>query len=280
MLAGKDNYEVCLKEGNCKFEFDIRKVYWCSKLATERDRMLKEIKPGEVLCDAFCGIGPLSVRLAKQDFSNCESYNNKTNKEVKIKESNFNQKNKEAKKKTNKVLANDLNPDCYYYLTKNVKLNKLNEKDDDVNIYCFNMDAREFIKSCINQLKSNSSQEEESNFDGKFPNKPLKVDIIYMNLPKDALEFLDVFKGLFNGCKPEFYEKGKNNLPIVYVYCFAKEISAKQEIIERMRKSLDYEGFNESHIIKIHNIKDVSPKKFMFCVSFRIPEEIGFYKSN
>lgn len=237
--------------------------------------MLKEIKPGEVLCDAFCGIGPLSVRLAKQEKVINQPTNKKANEEKEVK--NVNKNNKEIRQKTNKVLANDLNPECYYYLTRNVKINKLNEKDDDTNIYCFNMDAREFIKACINQLKTHDT--EESNFDGKFPDKPLKVDIIYMNLPKDALEFLDVFKGLFNGCKPEYYEKGKNNLPIVYVYCFAKEISAKEEIIERMRKSLDYEGFNESHILKIHNIKDVSPKKFMFCVSFRIPDEIGFYSS-
>ena len=48
---------------------------------------MKLIKPGEILCDAFCGIGPFSIRAAKKGI---------------------------------KVFANDLNPDCYKYLLLNI----------------------------------------------------------------------------------------------------------------------------------------------------------------
>lgn len=45
--------------------------------------MLTKFKNGDVLCDMFCGVGPLAIRAAKIGV---------------------------------KVLANDLNPDCYTYL--------------------------------------------------------------------------------------------------------------------------------------------------------------------
>ena len=68
-----------------RFKVDISKVYWCSKLGSERTRMIDKIlKEGEVLCDMFCGIGPLAVKAA-------------------------------AKKRI-KVIANDLNPACFDYL--------------------------------------------------------------------------------------------------------------------------------------------------------------------
>lgn len=45
--------------------------------------MLKKFKPGDTLCDMFCGVGPLAVRAAQKGVY---------------------------------VLANDLNPECYKYL--------------------------------------------------------------------------------------------------------------------------------------------------------------------
>jgi len=55
----------------------------------------------------FCGIGPMAIRAAKEAGV--------------------------------KVLASDLNPDCYHYLRKNIVLNKV---ADAVIPFC--MDAREF----------------------------------------------------------------------------------------------------------------------------------------
>ena len=59
-IAGDDSsYETQLMEDKVRFKVDISKMYWCSKLSTERSRMIKDFfKPGQVLCDMFCGIGP------------------------------------------------------------------------------------------------------------------------------------------------------------------------------------------------------------------------------
>lgn len=69
---------------------------------------------GEVLLDMFCGIGPLTIKAAK--------------------------------KKQMKVLANDLNPECFKYLKENIKLNKVEKL-----VLPFNMDAREFVKYIVKQ---------------------------------------------------------------------------------------------------------------------------------
>lgn len=65
-IAGDDStFETELLEDKVKFKVDVSRVYWCSKLGSERNRMIDKIlKKGEVLCDMFCGIGPLAVKSA------------------------------------------------------------------------------------------------------------------------------------------------------------------------------------------------------------------------
>lgn len=234
VLAGKEDFEVSHKEGNINFQFDIRRVYWCSKLSGERDRLLKSFDKKEVLCDAFCGIGPLALRAAKMGM---------------------------------KVLANDLNPECYHYLNHNIRLNKIKED----NIVTFNMDAREFIRASIDQSKY--IKDEEQNFDKKFPTD-LKIDHIYMNLPKDALEFLDVFKGLFNNTKNEVYNK--YSLPTVHVYGFSNARDPKEDLLNRVAQAFDIEKLDEGYLVDLTKIKDVSNKKHMYCVSLKIPPEVAY----
>ena len=65
-----------------------------------------------MLCDMFCGIGPLAVKAAV--------------------------------KKRIKVIANDLNPACFEYIEKNIHMNKV-----DKLVIPFNMDAREFVKHVV-----------------------------------------------------------------------------------------------------------------------------------
>lgn len=85
-IAGDEtSFESEVLEDKVKFKVDVSRVYWCSKLGSERNRMIEKIlQKGDVLCDMFCGIGPLAV--------------------------------KSAVKKGIKVIANDLNPACYEYL--------------------------------------------------------------------------------------------------------------------------------------------------------------------
>jgi len=234
VLAGEPKFEVIHKEGSSKFTFDIRKVYWCSRLQSERDRILKKLKKNEVLCDAFCGVGPLSIRAAKNGV---------------------------------KVLANDLNPSCYEFLNFNIEKNKI--KNDMIT--SFNMDAREFIKTCVDQSKN--FPDEEKNFDKKFP-QDIKLNHFYMNLPKDALEFLDVFRGLFKNTKKSIYSK--DNLPYVHVYGFSNAKDPKEDLYGRIAKAFGIEKFEDNMVEDFCNVRDVSTKKHVFCISFRIPPEVAY----
>ena len=243
VIAGEENYNVEHKEGTIKFKFDLRKTYWCSRLQNERSRVLNLMKKNEVLCDAFCGVGPLALRACKKGV---------------------------------KVYANDLNPDSYEFLNNNIKINKLDKGNFVIKTY--NMDAREFIKTLINLTKINIDEDEE-NADKIFP-VDLHIDHIYMNLPKDAIEFMDIFVGLFKGCKENIYNN--TNLPIVHVYGFAKINEEPHEYLKkRIAKAfkMKYELFKqecEKDIQNIENVRDISNKKVVYCIDMKIPSIVAF----
>ena len=152
LLAGEKVYEVEVREQGVRFQLDFEKVYWCSRLSTERDRVLKLFKKGETLLDLFCGVGPLAVRAAKNGLN---------------------------------VIANDLNPDCYIYLVKNSEINKVDDR-----MMCFNDCARKVARKWYDQHFV-------STLDDKFK----KFHHVYMNLPVDAVEFLDVFQNFLSKSK-------------------------------------------------------------------------------
>lgn len=39
-IGGVPSYETVVTEDKVRFEVDVSKMYWCSKLATERNRMI------------------------------------------------------------------------------------------------------------------------------------------------------------------------------------------------------------------------------------------------
>jgi len=221
VIAGENQLDTELKEGGCTFKLNFEKVYWNSRLQTERDRILIKLNAGEVLCDMFCGIGPLSIRAAKKDVY---------------------------------VLANDLNPDCYDFLKVNAKVNKVEKM-----IECYNMDAREFVKHIV--LK-----------------KEPKVHFghVYMNLPMDAVEFLDVFTGLFKEASREVWNE--ENLPVIYVNGFDTGKTPEEvnnNFLDRISKAFG-ETIDPNTKLDIHAIKDISSEKKMYCVIFKLPKEIAF----
>jgi tRNA (guanine37-N1)-methyltransferase len=176
-------------EDKIRFRVDITQVYWCSKLGTERSRLIERFfKPGEVLCDMFCGVGPLAIKAVKRvrDF---------------------------------KAIVNDLNPAAIKFVEKNLILNKIG---GSVRVY--NMDAREFIKEIVGA--------------GAY------FDHCHMNLPVDAIEFLDVFRGLFK------QNKTWAKLPLIHVYGFIKtdEEDPIQIFIQRISIAMAYKNFSQSDV--------------------------------
>ena len=131
------------------------------------------------------------------------------------------------------VHANDLNPTSFHYLEINAKKNKCH------GIFCYSMDGRAFLH--------------------QLDNTDNGVDFVLMNLPASAPEFLDAFRGWKS-----------TKLPEIMVYCFdSKTLEiAKHNAIDRCVKALGCDISNA----QVHVVRDVSPKKNMYCVSFALPE--------
>jgi tRNA (guanine37-N1)-methyltransferase len=107
VLAGPNKLTTIHKENDVKIFLDLGTVYWCSRLQTERIRILKMIKKGQVICDPFCGAGPHVIPAIKKGAS---------------------------------ALCNDLNPSAIECLKKSLKLNKIDCKVIE------NMDAGLFLE--------------------------------------------------------------------------------------------------------------------------------------
>ena len=119
LLAGQNDYNVHVVEDGISLYFDLRKVYWCTRLEGERTYMIQHIfGRDEVIADAFCGVGALCLRAAVR--------------------------------KGCRVLANDLNPDAVAYCIDSARRNGIEVRNDngDTNDDMFRVqcgDAREFI---------------------------------------------------------------------------------------------------------------------------------------
>ncbi|KAH6767964.1 Met-10+ like family protein [Perilla frutescens var. frutescens] len=150
-----------------------------------------------------------------------------------------------AAKKVKYVYANDLNPCAVEYLEKNCVLNKLERK-----IEVYNMDGRRFIEAVF------ANQETQP------------ITQVVMNLPRDAAEFLDSFKGLFHGLG---LVKGCT-LPRIHVYGFSKAEDPEFDFHERIRIAVSEVGFD----VQMHRVRLVAPGKWMLCASFVLPERVAY----
>lgn len=101
-----------------------------------------------------------------------------------------------------------------------------------------------------------------------------------MNLPATAIDFLGSFNGLYHGHEDLFEPKTTTKLSMVHVHCFSTKsddnVQEHIEICQRITKKLGYEIKPGDENLSIHEVRDVAPKKRMFCASFRIPAEVAF----
>lgn len=163
-----------------------------------------------------------------------------------------------AAKKGCFVVANDLNPDCYQYLQINVKKNHVESK-----VICFNLDAKECFQKTVSGFKDEITK--------KIPKNLSNFNHVYMNLPGDAISFLDMFFGFFKLCDPISW----NNclMPLIHVYSFSEtdEVKSKEILAQRIQNLLP--NFQKDDIIHFHTIKDVSSLKKMYGITFRLRKE-------
>ncbi len=93
LLAGIDTTETEYKEYGCRFNVDVRQVFFSPRLSTERNRISNLVKDGENIINMFGGIGMFSILIAKK--KKCNIYNM------------------------------DINPDAIRLCKKNLELNKI-----------------------------------------------------------------------------------------------------------------------------------------------------------
>jgi hypothetical protein len=152
-------------------------------------------------------------------------------------------------------------------LRENVALNRVAD-----NVTCSNLDARDFIRKLFAQLESEG--------------KPL-FNVVTMNLPATAISFLDVFRGLYakrnlpragaNGAEDEKKAQSRvytqADMPRIHCYCFSRgETLAEmtQKALERVNNVL---GCTPD--VQVWDVRNVAPKKQMFCLSFDLPLACG-----
>lgn len=275
LLVGDNDLNVVQHEQDCEFHFDYARVYWNSRLETEHRRLVEKFQPGQMVCDVMAGVGPFAVPAGKKRIF---------------------------------VWANDLNPHGYEVMEDAVHRNKVSDF-----VTPFNKDGRVFIRDSAKQLleaepvtvtiqpkvrrekkrKADGSQEPQTQpqAPAQVYNRPSVVDHYVMNLPATAIEFLDAFQGVYAGQEALFEPQTSQKLPMVHVYCFSghsdNELDDHVDICERISDRIGYkitpedrvDGSGNSAIeLAIFNVRLVSPKKQMFCASFRIPPEVAFRK--
>ncbi len=64
-VAGIRTYTALYRENNCMFKFDVRKVYFSSKLSYERARIAAQVQDKENVMVMFAGVGPFAIEIAK-----------------------------------------------------------------------------------------------------------------------------------------------------------------------------------------------------------------------
>ncbi|XP_039025739.1 tRNA (guanine(37)-N1)-methyltransferase 1-like [Hibiscus syriacus] len=212
VLAGNHSLVTTVVENGLRFRVDLEKVYWNSRLGTERQRLLSGFNRNDVICDVFSGVGPIAISAAKI---------------------------------VKRVYANDLNPFAFEYLERNSVLNKLERK-----IKIFNMDGRRFINAMFSSEKAHS------------------ITHVVMNLPNDAAEFLDAFRGVYRD-QPRDKEL---NFPTIHVYGFSKARDPEFDFHERIRIALQEVAVN----VDMRRVRLVAPEKYMLCASFILPRSVAF----
>ncbi len=93
-LAGKNTKEVTHKENNITLKFDVEKVYFSVRLATERKRITQQVKPGEDVLVMFSGCCPYPITISKNT-------------------------------KAKEITAIEINPIAHKYALENIKLNNI-----------------------------------------------------------------------------------------------------------------------------------------------------------
>jgi len=152
-LAGVDKRETIQVENKARLKLNVETVYYSPRMANERLRISKLVKPNEKILVMFSGCSPYICVIGK------------------------NAKPKE-------IVGVEINPEGHKYAVENTNLNKLK----NVSLFCG--DAREIVKSFTDRtigLKTHFKQ-----LDSRMKHKPklLELHMFESDLKEDREEFL------------------------------------------------------------------------------------------
>ena len=265
VLAGPNDMNVTVSEENCIFQFDYSKVYWNTRLNTEHRRLVGLFHEGEAVCDVMAGVGPFAVPAGKKRVF---------------------------------VWANDLNPESYASLQDAIRRNKVQDY-----VQPFSEDGRSFIRDAVVRLaqtdrqvqlrskppsrraKDSEPQQQQQVQPLKTMRQPRTFEHFVLNLPASALTFLPSFIGLYTPSVRSLIPH-EITMPLIHVYCFntksdnniAEGVKICEEISQLLQFPMTPGAIEEGKEgrVEIYDVRDVAPKKRMFCASFRLPSEVAF----
>jgi tRNA (guanine37-N1)-methyltransferase len=280
VLAGKPDTMVQLVEDGIRLKFDLRNVYWCTRLSGERSFLMEEeFQPNQILVDAFCGVGALCLQAAQ--------------------------------KLNATVYANDLNPDAIQYFQDNVKSNGIKLMRPEYPFVSRSVDT-------VSSTKKRKKEKRDSGGAVEVKEKNRSIHItcsdafeflqnvgwmnplpnhIVMNFPLDSITFLGALRWWPSDL---VHESLYDAPPLVHLYTFAHadddgdiltdglpprdvmnvaiDLVADGLIPEggalekcRFRKSeLDKMGCD----VRAREVRDVAPGKVVVCVSLKVTYQL------
>lgn len=295
VLTGSGNMDVIVNEQDCDFRFDYSKVYWNSRLNTEHSRLVKKFNEGEAVCDVMAGVGPFAMPAGKKRIFvwandlNPHGYESMVGGIQRNKVGRFVKPFNMDGRKFIRFAAEELHKSPPAEVTIKAKVPRHEQKRMQ----------KEQSKSDQPSNSPHPQSPSRKSPRSKSPKPEDKVtltcprtfDHFVMNLPATAIEFLDAFIGVYTGQESLFHPHTNRKLPMIHVYCFSTHSEEEHvEHVDICNRISEQIGFtispedrvggsgNEDRELEIHNVRLVSPKKQMFCASFRLPEEVAFAK--
>jgi tRNA (guanine37-N1)-methyltransferase len=287
VLTGPDDMNVTVSESNCTFSFDYSKVYWNARLHTEHARLVDLFQPGEAVCDVMAGIGPFAVPAGKKG---CFVSANDLNPD------SYTALVEAIKRNRVGEYVKAFNEDGQAFIQGAAA--KLLEEDKVVE-----------IRNKVSR-KERCAGKKETVF--KKIVQPKVFQHYVLNLPASAVTFLSNFVGLY---PPDLRKKLPNGtkMPLIHIYTFStkdeleaaskhgeddstpaingtssnegadsreESISAVEKICNAISEQLGHEmrpgSVGEDGGVEVYDVRDVAPKKRMFCATFRLPEVVAF----
>ena len=287
VLTGSDDMNVMVSESNCTFSFDYSKVYWNTRLHTEHARLVDLFQPGEAVCDVMAGIGPFAVPAGKKG---CFVWANDLNPD------SYTALEDAIKRNRVGEYVKPFNEDGRRFIKDAAA--KLLEGNEVVE-----------VKTKISRKERDAGKKETV---VKRAVQPKVFQHYVLNLPASAVTFLSSFVGLY---PPELRKKLPNEMkmPLIHVYTFStkdeleasptlveddptpaingtsihegadsKEESTRavEKICNAISEQLGHEmrpaSVEEDGGVEVYDVRDVAPKKRMFCATFRLPEAVAF----